>query len=82
ASDLAAARRLVGAGARSMRALLGCPGLELVDEVIWPGNLDRRAFSDVDTVADLDRLGLGLPDAPPPAGHLPGPGLDGGSSLR
>lgn len=56
--DLAAAADLVEAGMRSMRSLLDRPGVELVDEERWPGQMDRRAFSDVDTPADLKRLRL------------------------
>jgi len=61
AEDLAASADLVEAGLRSMRSLLDRPGVELVDEERWPGPADRRAFSDVDTPADLKRLGLARP---------------------
>jgi molybdopterin-guanine dinucleotide biosynthesis protein A len=63
ADDLAATPELVEAGMQSMRSLLDRPGVELVDEERWPGHLDRRAFSDVDTPADLKRIGL-APDSP------------------
>ncbi len=58
AADLAAAADLAEAGTRSMRSLLDRPGIELVEEERWPGQVDRRAFSDVDTPADLKRIGL------------------------
>ena len=58
ADDLAAAADLVRAGMRSMRSLLDCRDVELIDEAHWPRQLDRRAFSDVDTPADLERIGL------------------------
>jgi molybdenum cofactor guanylyltransferase len=58
AEDLAAAAELVAAGRRSMRSLLERPGVDLVAEARWPGPVDRRAFSDVDTPADLQRIGL------------------------
>ncbi|GEM_PF-157390 len=57
-TDLCAALMLTKAGARSMRSLLERPEVELVDELRWPGELDRRALADVDTPADLERLGL------------------------
>ena len=58
ADDLAAAADLVRAGMRSMRSLLDCRDVELIDEAHWPPQMDRRAFSDVDTTADLERIGL------------------------
>jgi len=57
-TDLAAVAALVVSGRRAMSALLERPGVELVDEIRWPGGLDRRAFADVDTPDDLQRLGL------------------------
>jgi molybdenum cofactor guanylyltransferase len=56
--DLAAAADLVEAGMRSMRSLLDRPGAELIEEERWPGGMDRRAFSDVDTRTDLEGIGL------------------------
>jgi len=58
AAHLAKTGELVAAGARSMRALLEEPGVELVDEAHWPGPLDPRALADLDNPADLDGLGL------------------------
>jgi molybdopterin-guanine dinucleotide biosynthesis protein A len=49
---------LVRAGSRSMQALVGLPGVELIDEVEWSGLVPATCFTDVDTPADLDRLGL------------------------
>ncbi len=56
AADLAAATGLIDAGMRSMRSLLDRPGVELVEADRWPGAVDRRAFSDVDTPGDLEEL--------------------------
>ncbi len=56
--DLAAAAELAEAGERSMRPLLDRPGIVLADEACWPGDMDRSAFSDVDTPTDLERLGI------------------------
>ena len=69
APDLEAAADLVGAGMRSMQSLLDRQDVELVTEDRWPGGVDRRAFTDVDTPADLERLALGW-DTP----ILSGPG--------
>jgi molybdopterin-guanine dinucleotide biosynthesis protein A len=70
AEDLAATASLVEDGMRSMRSLLERPGVKLVALEEWPDQVDRRAFSDVDTPADLERLGVNL-DSPssvnPPA---------------
>ena len=64
ARDLATAADLVEAGVRSMRSLLDRPGVELVEEERWPGEVDRRAFKDVDTPTDLEGIGLAweIPD--------------------
>ncbi len=56
--DLIAAANLVRRGARSMRALLETATVELIDESRWPGRFDQQAFTDIDTPADLQRLGL------------------------
>jgi molybdenum cofactor guanylyltransferase len=69
AQDLEAAADLVAAGMRSMQSLLDRQDVELVTEDLWPGGVDRRAFTDVDTPADLERLALGW-DTP----ILSGPG--------
>jgi len=56
--DLEAAADLVAAGMRSMQSLLDRQDVEMVTEDRWPGQVDRRAFRDVDTPADLERLAL------------------------
>lgn len=56
--DLAAAADLVAAGERSMQALLARPEVILVDEADWSSTVRADAFSDVDSPADLERLGL------------------------
>jgi molybdenum cofactor guanylyltransferase len=58
ATDLLAASDLVAAGQRSMHALCDRPGVQVLDEGPWSGTTDCRALSDVDTPADLERLGL------------------------
>lgn len=58
ATDLSAVATLVAAGRRAMSALLERPEVEFVDQNRWPGGLDGRAFADVDTPEDLERLGL------------------------
>lgn len=58
AEDLAVAGDLVDAGERSMRTLLARPGVVLVDEAAWSSTVDADAFADVDSPADLERLGL------------------------
>jgi molybdopterin-guanine dinucleotide biosynthesis protein A len=64
AADLASVAGLVDAGERSMKALLARPGLVRLDEWSWPAEVTASAFADVDTPADLDRLGLSWqPDA-------------------
>jgi molybdopterin-guanine dinucleotide biosynthesis protein A len=65
AEDLAAAADMVEAGMRSMHSLLDRPGVMLVDENRWPGDVDRAAFADVDTPSDLEGIGL--------AWEIPGP---------
>ncbi len=57
--DLGAASVLVQAGERSMKALLGRPGIVFADEEHWPAGRARRIFADFDTPADLQSLGLG-----------------------
>jgi molybdopterin-guanine dinucleotide biosynthesis protein A len=55
----------VAAGQDSVRAFLGTlPGVQWVGPRIWGSVADERTFADVDTPADLDRLGLRAgPDA-------------------
>lgn len=79
AEDLAAAADLVEAGIRSMRSLLDRPGVELVEEERWPGEVDRRAFSDVDTPADLEGIGLAWEIPGRSTGRTTAPGVAGPS---
>lgn len=61
---LASAGRLVAGGARRMRDLLASPGPEglvVLGRDRWPAGLDPAALADVDTPADLDRLGISRP---------------------
>ncbi len=61
--DLEAARLLVEAGERTMKALLRRPGVVFVDQRHWPEAEARHMFADFDTVSDLTALGLR------PSGH-------------
>jgi len=71
--DLATAADLVGSGMRSMRSLLELPGVVLVEEDEWPTEMDLQAMSDVDTPADLDRIGVTLDrELPNPEGTATG----------
>jgi molybdopterin-guanine dinucleotide biosynthesis protein A len=56
AADLARAPALFEAGERSLRPLLD--GARRVGPANWGLVADARAFADVDTPADLARLGL------------------------
>lgn len=58
---LSTARALVGAGERSMRALLDRVEVTYVDEAEWSVVCDERAFADIDTPEDLARFGVGKP---------------------
>jgi molybdopterin-guanine dinucleotide biosynthesis protein A len=49
---------LVRDGERSMRALLDLSGVVRIDEAAWSALVPAQTFTDVDTPADLDRLGL------------------------
>lgn len=62
-ADMEVARELVVAGERSMKALLARAAVEMLSEVVWPGD-PRRVFADVDTPQDLRRFGLACPGAP------------------
>jgi molybdopterin-guanine dinucleotide biosynthesis protein A len=64
ASDLTAVAALVSGGERSMKALLGRPGVLLVDEKGWPHGVSARDFADVDTPEDAARLGLAAGSVP------------------
>jgi molybdenum cofactor guanylyltransferase len=56
--DLSMAADLVTAGIRSMHSLLDRQNVEFVEEAYWPEWVDRRAFTDVDTLADMEGLNL------------------------
>jgi molybdopterin-guanine dinucleotide biosynthesis protein A len=56
--DLESADEFLRRGARSLGHLLTQPGLVLLDESAWQGVAREEQFSDVDSVADLQRLGL------------------------
>jgi molybdopterin-guanine dinucleotide biosynthesis protein A len=58
---LSTARALVGAGERSMRALLDTVDVTYVDEAEWSVVCAARAFADIDTPEDLARFGVGKP---------------------
>lgn len=58
APDLDAIEELLARGERAMKALLGRPGVTIVARPDWPAGLEARALLDVDTPAELDRLGL------------------------
>jgi len=55
---LAVAERLIAQGERSMRSLLAAVPVVYRDEDEWGAVCDAQAFADVDTIADLERLGL------------------------
>ncbi len=58
---LAVAEQLVAEGERSMRSLLAAVPVEYQDEHDWSAVCKPEAFADVDTMADLERLGLSAP---------------------
>ena len=58
---LAAARVLLAAGERSLRALLEAVPIDLVPESRWSTVAGADAFDDLDTPEDLARLGLRAP---------------------
>jgi molybdopterin-guanine dinucleotide biosynthesis protein A len=55
---LSATHALVGAGERSMRALLDRVEVTYIDETEWSVVCDERAFADIDTPEDLVRFGI------------------------
>lgn len=57
-ADAAYAGEAVRAGERSMMALVDRPQVHFVDESAWPAGAAARAFADMDTPADVERLGL------------------------
>ena len=58
---VAAARSLLAAGERSLRALVAVLDVDFVPESRWRSAAAPDAFDDVDTPADLARLGLRAP---------------------
>lgn len=58
---LTRAARLVADGARAMRDLLAASEVRWLDEAHWSGVTSARGFTDVDTIDDVRRAGLGLP---------------------
>ena len=56
-----AARALLAAGERSLRALLEAAPIDLVPESRWRAVAEADAFADLDTPEDLARLGLRAP---------------------
>ena len=58
AEALRRAEALVERGTRSMLPLLEGGGIRFVEEAQWPKGVEASAFGDVDTVEDLERLGL------------------------
>jgi molybdopterin-guanine dinucleotide biosynthesis protein A len=56
--DLDAASQLVGQGVRSLKHLTTQTGVVLLDESAWRDVAAEEVFSDVDSPADLQRLGL------------------------
>jgi molybdopterin-guanine dinucleotide biosynthesis protein A len=56
---MAKAERALATGERSMQALVAFDDVELVTEDRWPVGVTPSAFGDIDTPADLERLGLG-----------------------
>jgi len=56
--DLEHAGKLVGEGVRSLRHVTARPDVTLLDESMWRGVATEEQFSDVDSPADLHRLGL------------------------
>jgi len=56
--DLDAASQLVSQGVRSLKHLTAQPNVVLLDESTWQKVATEEVFSDVDSPADLERLGL------------------------
>jgi len=61
---LEAARALLAAGERSLRAVLEAVSIDLVPESRWRTVAGADAFDDLDTPEDLARLGLRAPRLP------------------
>ena len=56
--DLDEASQLVSQGVRSLQHLTTQPNVALIDESAWQDVATEEQFSDVDSPADLHRLGL------------------------
>jgi molybdopterin-guanine dinucleotide biosynthesis protein A len=56
--DLDAASKLIGQGLRSLQHLTTQQGVVLLDESMWQKVVSEKVLSDVDSPADLQRLGL------------------------
>lgn len=63
AVDLAVAGALAAAGERALRSIPWDPATDRPDESAWSRVATARTFADVDTPADLARLGVALEDA-------------------
>jgi molybdopterin-guanine dinucleotide biosynthesis protein A len=59
---IAAARTLLAAGERSLRAVLESVRADVLTEAEWGAAASAESFADVDTPADLERLGLRAPE--------------------
>jgi molybdopterin-guanine dinucleotide biosynthesis protein A len=64
ADALEAARALLAAGERALRALVDAVAIDRLPEARWRAVADADAFADLDTRDDLARLGLRAPDPP------------------
>jgi molybdopterin-guanine dinucleotide biosynthesis protein A len=62
ADAIAAAPGLLAAGERSLRALVAAVAADVLTERHWGGIATVDAFADLDTPADLERLGLRAPE--------------------
>ena len=68
-ADFEEARERLRRGERSLRHLAGRPDVTYLDVSTWGSVATDREFSDVDTPADLRRLGLDPPTRPGEGGH-------------
>jgi molybdopterin-guanine dinucleotide biosynthesis protein A len=59
---IAAAGPLLEAGERSLRALVAAVPADVLTEPDWSGVATAASFADLDTPADLERLGLRAPE--------------------
>lgn len=77
--DLSNAGVLVGRGVRSLHYLSSEPDVNLIDESHWGHVASEETFSDVDSPADLERLGLTMlvaPNVPDPVPSQDHPTVD------